>query len=326
MELRQLRYFVTVVEEANFTRAAARLHLAQPGLSAQIRQLERELGQQLLDRTGRSVTLTPVGEAVLPFAQAALEAAGRITHTVDEFTGLLRGHVRVGLISGAAAEALDVAGVLAAFHQDHPQVGISLTEDTSDHMLAALARGDLDIAMIGRTGADLGPDVGTETVLDTGIVAAVATDDGRFGAELSLDELCRHPLICLPPGTGLRGMLERACAAADLTPDIAFEASAPPLLIDLAARGLGLAVIPELSQDEAAELGVRVLPLAPRLRGQLVLAWRTDRAASPAAKVLLGQLRIALSQRKSPAATGTPSAGRRPARPESRPAPAGSRR
>ena len=92
MELRQLRYFVTVVEEANFTRAAARLHLAQPGLSAQIRQLEHELGQQLLDRGGRSVTLTEVGAAVLPHARAALAATERITTTVDEFTGLLRGH------------------------------------------------------------------------------------------------------------------------------------------------------------------------------------------------------------------------------------------
>ncbi|MFI6869730.1 LysR family transcriptional regulator [Nocardia sp. NPDC050406] len=298
MELRQLRYFVTVVEEANFTRAAARLHLAQPGLSAQIRQLERELGQQLLDRSGRSVTLTPVGAAVLPFARAALEATERITHTVDEFTGLLRGQVRVGLISGAAGEALDVAGVLAAFHQDHPQVRISLTEDTSDRMIAALGRGELDIAMIGRTGADLDPGVETETVLDTGIVAAVARDDERFGAEIGLDELCRYPLICLTPGTGLRGMFERACAAAGLTPDIAFEAAAPPLLIDLAARGLGVAVIPELPPDDAAAMGVRVLPLAPRLRGQLLLAWRADRPGSPAAKVLLGQLRIALGVRK----------------------------
>lgn len=66
MELRQLQYFLAVVEEANFTRAAARLHLAQPGVSAQIRQLERELGQPLLDRSGRTVTTTAVGEAVLP--------------------------------------------------------------------------------------------------------------------------------------------------------------------------------------------------------------------------------------------------------------------
>ena len=67
MELRQLQYFVTVAEEANFTRAAAKLYVAQPGVSAQIHRLERELGQQLLDRSGRVVRLTKVGAAVLPY-------------------------------------------------------------------------------------------------------------------------------------------------------------------------------------------------------------------------------------------------------------------
>jgi DNA-binding transcriptional LysR family regulator len=71
MELRQLEYFVTVAEEANFTRAAAKLQVAQPGVSAQIRRLERDLGQELLDRSGRSVRLTEVGAAVLPYARAA---------------------------------------------------------------------------------------------------------------------------------------------------------------------------------------------------------------------------------------------------------------
>ena len=74
MELHQLEYFVAVAEEASFTRAASRVHVAQPGVSAQVRRLESELGQQLLDRSGRSVRLTEVGSAVLPFARAALDA------------------------------------------------------------------------------------------------------------------------------------------------------------------------------------------------------------------------------------------------------------
>lgn len=74
MELRQLRYLVTIVEAGGFTRAAERVHVAQPGVSAQIRQLERELGQELLDRSGRTVRLTDAGAAVLPYARAALRA------------------------------------------------------------------------------------------------------------------------------------------------------------------------------------------------------------------------------------------------------------
>ncbi|MEU2120728.1 LysR family transcriptional regulator [Nocardia niwae] len=295
MELRQLRYFVTVAQEASFTRAAARLHLAQPGLSAQIRQLERELGHPLLDRGGRTVTVTEVGAAVLPQARAALEAVERITHTVDEFSGLLRGQVRVGLISGAAVEEFDVAAVLADFHHDHPQVGISLTEDTSERMLAALGRGELDLALIGLTGAQLDPAIGMEVVLETALVTAVAADDPGFGAELPLAALRGRPLICLTPGTGIRGVFERACAAAGFEPAIAYEAAAPALLLRLAARGLGVAVVPVLTAEEATAFGVRTVRIVePEIRGRLALAWRTDRPASPAAKVLLGQLRLAL--------------------------------
>ncbi|GAA0324924.1 hypothetical protein GCM10010302_75100 [Streptomyces polychromogenes] len=89
MELRQLEYFVAVSEEASFTKVAARLFVAQPGVSAQIRRLEYELGQQLLDRSGRTVRLTEVGTAVLGFARRALDdvAAMRL---VDDFTGLMR--------------------------------------------------------------------------------------------------------------------------------------------------------------------------------------------------------------------------------------------
>ncbi|MEU0506411.1 LysR family transcriptional regulator [Nocardia sp. NPDC005998] len=301
MELRQLRYFVTVVEEANFTRAAARLHLAQPGLSAQIRQLERELGQQLLDRGSRAVTPTEVGAAVLSHARAALAATERITATVDEFTGLLRGHVRVGSISGTATEDFDIAAVLADFHDDHPQVGISLTEDTSERMLAAVRNGELDIALIGLTGAEIGADVGIDVVLDTPVVAADGssnTADDKGHAAIALAELREHPLICLPRGTGIRGVFDRACAAAGFEPDIAFEAAAPPLLLRLAARGLGIAVVPALTAAEAAAFGVRVRPIIePELHGRLALAWRRDRPGSPAAKVLLGQLRIGLGSR-----------------------------
>ncbi|MBF6213315.1 LysR family transcriptional regulator [Nocardia puris] len=300
MELRQLRYFVTVAEEGNFTRAAARLHLAQPGLSAQIRQLERELGQPLLDRGGRTVTLTEVGAAVLPHAWAALAATDRVAGVVAEFTGLLRGHVRVGLISGAAGEEFDVAAVLAAFHTDHPAVAISLVEDTSERMLAALDRGELDIAVVGLTGAESGAGLGAQIVLDTPVVAAVAAGDPELGDSVALAELRDRPLICLPRGSGVRGVLELACAAAGFEPQVAFEAAAPPLLLRLAAHGLGVAVVPGLTGSEAAAHGVRVVPIErPALRGRLALVWRTDRTPAPATKVLLGQLRLALGNGSS---------------------------
>ncbi|MFD8542835.1 LysR family transcriptional regulator [Streptomyces sp. NPDC059649] len=299
MELHQLRYFVAVVEEGGFTRAAARLHLAQPGVSAQIRQLERELGQPLLDRSGRRVTVTEVGEAVLGYARTALAAVDGIRHTVDEFTGLLRGRVALGLVSGAALDAFEVPALLADFHDAHPQVEISLTEDSSERMLAALHGGELDLAVIGLAQEEPPPGISLRLVVDQPLVAAVAPGDplltppDRTGVPLA--ELRGRPLISLPRGTGLRGVLERACAQAGIRPRIAFEAAAPAVLAQLAARGLGVAVIPALPPAAAAEYGLRTLPLTdPRPRGRVALAWRTAGPATPAARALLDRLRTAL--------------------------------
>ncbi|MEE1770123.1 LysR family transcriptional regulator [Streptomyces sp. JV185] len=302
MDIRQLRYFVTVVEEANFTRAAARLHLAQPGVSAQVRQLEKELGHLLLDRSGRSVTLTEVGKAVLPYARAAISAVEAVRQTADEFTGLLRGQVTLGLVSGAAAAAdeFDLAAILAGFHADHPQVEIALSEDTSEWMLTALHRGELDIAVIGLADDRPPPGISSQVLVDEPLVAAVAPDDPALASpdrtSIPLAELRDRPLISLPRGTGIRGVLDRACAQAGFQPHIAFEAAAPLFLAQLAARGLGVAVVPALSADAASAFGLRTLEITePRLRGRVALTWRTDGPSGPAATVLLDLLRNTLT-------------------------------
>ncbi|MFF7751459.1 LysR family transcriptional regulator [Streptomyces sp. NPDC007971] len=297
MELRQLRYFVTVVDEAGFTRAAELLHLAQPGLSAQIRQLERELGQPLLDRTGRRVRPTEVGEAVLPFARAALAAVDGVRQTVQEFTGLLRGRVAVGLLPGTLTHAFDLAGMLAAFHAAHPHVEVTLTEDTSDRMLAALRAGELDLSVIGVAQEEPPPGVDLLIVVDEPlVVAAVPEHPLPAGHEdataVPVSALCGHRLISLPRGTGVRTVLDRLCAEAGFRPDIAFEAATPGALARLAANGLGVAVVPR----PRTAPGLRTLRIAdPRARGRVALAWRTDGPMGPAARQLLGCLRSAMA-------------------------------
>jgi len=153
MEIHQLQYFVAVAEEASFTRAAARVHVAQPGVSAQVRRLEAELGQQLLDRSGRSVTLTEVGAAVLPFARAALDALDGARLAVDQLAGLVRGQVAVGMVSGCALPSL--AELLADFHGRYPGVTIALAEDGSDRLVEQLLDGTLDLAEVKKAAAEL---------------------------------------------------------------------------------------------------------------------------------------------------------------------------
>ena len=95
MELRQLEYFVAVAEEANFTRAAERVHISQSGISAQIRQLERDLGAELIDRSGRTASLTTAGAAALEHARGALASVEAVRQAVDDVKGLVRGRLVV---------------------------------------------------------------------------------------------------------------------------------------------------------------------------------------------------------------------------------------
>src|SRR5664279_4956428 len=136
MELRQLEYFVAVAEEASFTRAAERVHISQSGVSAQIRQLEHELGATLLDRSGRTTTVTTVttaGAAALEHARAVLTSVTAVRQAVDDVTGLIRGRLVIGMVSGCTITPLFDA--LAAFHLAHPGVEIMVFEDNSDRLI-----------------------------------------------------------------------------------------------------------------------------------------------------------------------------------------------
>jgi len=293
MELHQLEYFVAVAEEASFTRAASRVHVAQPGVSAQVRRLESELGQQLLDRSGRSVRLTEVGSAVLPFARAALDAVANARLVVDDLAGLVRGQVTVGMVSGCALPVL--AELLAGFHDRHPGVAIALVEDNSDRLVERLRDARLDLALIGW--AEQTPaDIDSVVLVDEELVAVVAPGhplagaDARAGAgagAITIRQLRDLPLVSLPRGTGVRAALDAACAAAGFTPRIVFEASALPMVVELAGRGLGLAVVPASIPN-----GPGILRLTdPQLRSRLELAWPSAPAANPAARALIEQAR-----------------------------------
>lgn len=287
MELRQLEYLVAVAELANFTRAAERLHVAQPAVSAQIRKLERELGLPLLDRSTRTVRLTAAGEAVLPHARAALASVGNVTRAVDSLTDLVSGSVAIGTVT---AHDVDVAGLLADFHATHPGVEITLSTDNSDVLIDRLRSGALDAAIVS-TGSDERPEgLDVDVVTDEAIDAAVSHDDALAGAAtIELAALAERSLIALPAGTGLRSRLDQAFAAAGLSAHVAFEASTPIALAELAERGLGVAIVP--SSVARTRPALHAVTITPAMRGRLVLAARSTGPISPATAVLLQMAR-----------------------------------
>src|ERR1700722_12875143 len=147
MELRQLEYLVAVAEEANFTRAAQRVHISQSGVSAQVRELERDLGAPLIDRSSRAARLTDAGAAALPHARAALAAAAALRQAVGEVSGLIKGRLGVGM--GTACPAPGLFGALALFHGAHPGIAGTPAEAGSAALVERVRSGTADLALIG---------------------------------------------------------------------------------------------------------------------------------------------------------------------------------
>ena len=295
MELRQLEYFIAVAEEANFTRAAERVHISQSGVSAQIRQLERDLGATLIDRSGRAATVTTAGAAALEHARAALACVDAVRKAVDEVTGLIRGRLTVGMINGCTITPLFEA--LAAFHRIHPGIEINLYEDNSDRLIEGVRTGATDLALIGASGA---PPTGLEAlpIIRERLVAAVPPEHPLARRRrVTLADISAFPIVCLPQGTGIRAVFDQACEIAGQQPDIALRASAPATVADLAIRGLGIAI---LTESMAANHEGRLTALdIDDVETPAVLALIWARTPNPALRELVQHSRQAFTNSQS---------------------------
>jgi DNA-binding transcriptional LysR family regulator len=282
MDLRQLSYFVAVAEEGQFTRAATRVSVAQPAVSAQIRRLELELGEALFNRDQRSVSLTGVGEALLPHARAALAAAERGRDTIASLRGMLHGRLRVG-VAGPVDQRF--AEALGDFHRAHPAVEIAFTQQHNEPLLEAVANGDVDAAIVGVGAQPLPAQVRTRVVATEPLVLAVRRGDPLSSRRtVTLSQLREQPMVTLVRGSGLRTVLENACRDAGFVPRITAETGELSSLVELAAEGLGLAVLPTSAAD-GADLAVLKI-IRPRLQRRTALAWN-ENVTSPAGRAFL---------------------------------------
>lgn len=244
------------------------------------------------DRSARTVTLTVAGKAALEHARATLAAAGAVGQAVGAVTDLIRGRLTVGMVIGCTLTPLFDA--LAAFHRAHPGVEISLLEENSDRLVEGVRAGTIDLALIGTATAT--PDgLDALTLISERLVVGVPA--GHPLAEqrrVTLRDVVAHPIVCMPPGTGLRTVFDHACAAQSLQPAIALQASAADAIADLAARGLAVAI---LSDSMAASYRDRLTARTiddvetPAL---LALIWKSTH--SPAVRELLVHSRQAFTK------------------------------
>jgi len=303
VELRQLTYFVSIAETRSFSRAAARCLVAQPALSQQIRRLEAELGVQLFVRTTRSVALTDAGEALLRNARRVLADVAHARAEVEAITGLVRGRLTIGAIQ--FVPRLDIPRLLAAFHARYPGVDVALRTADNERMLAAVRSGQLDVAFVSfrATRATLAEpaapaDLGRLGVLTEPLLAVVARDH-RLAARacVGLAELAAEPFIELGPGSGLRDQSDHAFGAPGLERHVALEVAGLDDMLELAALGLGVALLPRSLLRARRGVAVRALPLEgePAWRS-VALVWREPEPVSPSARAFVADVRRALDR------------------------------
>jgi DNA-binding transcriptional LysR family regulator len=292
MELRQLEYFVAVAEEANFTRAAARVHISQSGVSAQIKALESELGQTLFDRSSRVARLTAAGKAALEPAKAALAAATALRGAVDGVAGVLRGTLTLGMVTGCTITPLFAA--VEAFRSAHPGVNLIIREDDSLSMIAGVESRVLDLAIVGTAGPP--PESLESMTIISESLAAMVPGGHRLARRKGLDiaALADETLVSMPTGTGVRATLEIACAEAGFTPMVAIEASAADAIADLCARNMGVGVLSRSMAQEYADR-IAVVPIR-RNPVPAVLAAVWAPTPSPAVRAFVPRLAAAFNQ------------------------------
>ncbi len=285
MDLHQLECFIAVAEEGTFTAAARRIHLAQSGVSAHIKALEREIGQPLFERRPRVVRLTAAGSALLPHARAALDALAAGRASIDGLTGLLHGRLAIGTITSISPRSIDLPELLASFHHQYPGVDLSLVEDTAAMLTRRISDGALDVAFTSLTGETIAG-MRTRELHREPVMAIFLSSDPLIPIrELVLSDLAQRPLIALPEGSGLRWQLNRALRRAGVQAHIAFEAGDPDVLVALVEKGLGVGLVPQSALTQSDRVtGVPVIDHPP---GRLGIIWPDGQAASPAARAFV---------------------------------------
>ena len=286
MQFQQLLYFVAVAETRHFTRAAERVHVAQPSLSQQIKALERELGAELFSRARGNITLTDAGETLLPLARRILADADTARLEVQELAQLRRGRVRLGATPSVCTGLLPE--VLRTFHTAHPGIELLIEESGSLDLVRELARGALDLALIVLPLPPSAPALTTVELLTEDLVVVSAADRPApgGGAALTIQGLREEPMVMFRHGYDLRELTVTACRAEGFEPVFTVEGGEMDAVLGFVRAGLGIAVVPAMVVSHAGP-GLRATPLeGSPLRRTIALAHRTDVAPPRAAREL----------------------------------------
>src|ERR1700736_2160487 len=246
MKLRQLQFFIAVAEELSFSRAAIKLHVAQPSLSTQIKALEDEVGARLFERDKRHVSLTPAGRrfqsriaSVLSLADSA-KAEARATER-GQLGTIDLGYTALSMFSTALPHAI------RRFREQEPNVVITLRELTSLEQLHELGERTLDVGVLRKVDVSAPKGISIVEWYRTPLVAAIPKDHPRAASDsVSLSDLKNEAFIMYPrqAGTGIYWQVMNLCTTAGFRPRVVREVLESSTIIGLVAAGVGIAIVP----------------------------------------------------------------------------------
>lgn len=301
MDERRLEHFLAIVEEGGMTRAARRLHIAQPSLSQSLAALERELGVALFERAGRGLRLSAAGRALIGPARQALRSIEAARAAVAEVSQLLSGTLEIAALPTLAVDPL--AELVGRFRTEHPGVMVRVSEAQSAADISALVRDagcELGLAHLPLPRQSLVTvDLGVQELLFVlppsmrlpgrrdGAPAAARGREGERGLQaISPTALTRVPLIVSPPGTSTRMLLDQAMEAAGVVPNVAVETDAREAIVALVLAGAGGALLPAPLAYEAQRRGAQLRAARPRIARHIGLV-RREGPLSPAARAFV---------------------------------------
>lgn len=275
MELRHLKYFVAVAEELHFGKAAKRLHIAQPPLSRQVMDLERELGVKLFDRSRRSIQLTDAGRYFLNEARQVLSHVGRAAETAGRISRGQAGRLTIGFVGSVIHTFLPVG--LRTYRERFPDVALELQELNTAEQLKSLHGGRIDIGFLYLGARD--PALASKTLTLAPLLAVLpAKHPLSSRRSLHIRDLAREPFIANTRSTEpvVRDAFISMCHAAGFSPGIAQEAGQVQTVLGLVASGLGVCLLPDFIRN-IERPGVRYIPLSgPPHAVKLAVVWRSD--------------------------------------------------
>lgn len=275
MDLRHLRYFHAVAEELSFSKAARRLHIAQPALSRAVQELEAEVGSLLLDRSRRVMRLTPGGEVLLREAGVLFERLDETMRRVRRAAAGEEGELRLGYI-GPPTRAF-LGGLLKAFHERYPRVNLILEERTPERVWEMVSKGRLSVGLTRPVLAHEALGLQSLLLCQEPLCAAVPVGHRLAGnATIAWGDLAEEPIVILArrEGAGSHDTILAACAAAGFTPHLVHTPSVIGTILRYVEAGTGIGIVPESVTPDSES--VRLIPLVPRETLPVVMVWSRE--------------------------------------------------